>query len=240
MPHASSRSTPPPSPPSAAQRPAGPGRPKDLGKRAAILEAAKRLFSTLGYDGVSMDQIAAEAGVSKLTVYSHFGDKEALFVEAVKAHCEAQLPASMFAAADAAPLREGLLQIVRAFFAMITGPEALGVHRLMCSPQLADSPVPHLFWEAGPRRVQDAVATVLQHHVDSGELEIDDVQRAASQLLCLAKGEAHAQQVFCCGGTLEGKALEQHLQATVEMFLRAYAARAPASLPRPRAKAARP
>lgn len=237
MPSLPSRPAPPAKPPA---RPAGPGRPKDLGKRAAILDAAKRLFSTQGYDGVSMDQIAAEAGVSKLTVYSHFGDKEALFVEAVKAHCEAQLPASMFAAADAAPLREGLLQIVRAFFAMITGPEALGVHRLMCSPQLAESPMPRLFWDAGPRRVQEAVATVLQHHVDSGELEIADVPRAASQLLCLAKGEAHAQQVFCCGGPLEAEALDQHLEATVDMFLRAYAVRPGTAPLRPRPRAPRP
>jgi AcrR family transcriptional regulator len=60
-----------------------------------------------------MDQIAAEAGVSKLTVYSHFGDKDALFAAAVQAHCEQQLPESLFAAADAAPLREGLLQVAR-------------------------------------------------------------------------------------------------------------------------------
>ncbi len=59
-----------------AAKAAGPGRPKDLGKRAAILEAAKVLFIEQGYTGVSMDAIAAQAGVSKLTVYSHFGDKE--------------------------------------------------------------------------------------------------------------------------------------------------------------------
>ena len=69
-------------PPVASQTPdttvakaAGPGRPKDPGKRAAILDAAKRLFVSQGFERVSMDQIAAEAGVSKLTVYSHFGDK---------------------------------------------------------------------------------------------------------------------------------------------------------------------
>ena len=69
-------------------RHASPGRPKDLAKGAAILEAAKRMFTLHGYERVSMDQIAAEAGVSKLTVYSHFGDKDALFAAAVKSHCE--------------------------------------------------------------------------------------------------------------------------------------------------------
>ena len=100
-------------------KPAGPGRPKDPGKRAAILDAAKRLFVAQGFDGVSMDQIASEAGVSKLTVYSHFGDKESLFGEAVRAHCEAGMPASLFEADPAMPLRERLATIGRAFFAMI-------------------------------------------------------------------------------------------------------------------------
>ena len=68
-----------------ATKSAAPGRPKDPGKGAAILDTAKRLFLALGYEGVSMDQIAADAGVSKLTVYSHFGDKDALFAEAVRA-----------------------------------------------------------------------------------------------------------------------------------------------------------
>ncbi len=55
-----SRPTPPASPRSAPPaRVAGPGRPKDLGKRAAVLEAAKRMFTAHCFDGVSMDQIAA-------------------------------------------------------------------------------------------------------------------------------------------------------------------------------------
>ena len=42
----------------------GPGRPKDPAKRLAILEAAKRLFMQNGYDGSSMDAIAADPGDS--------------------------------------------------------------------------------------------------------------------------------------------------------------------------------
>src|SRR5690606_31620579 len=73
-----------------AKSPAAPGRPKDLEKGSAILDAARRLFTTQGFDGASMDQIAAAAGVSKLTVYSHYGDKETLFAEVVKSYCEQQ------------------------------------------------------------------------------------------------------------------------------------------------------
>ena len=201
-----------------------PGRPKDLGKGAAILEAARRMFVAAGFDGVSMDQIAAEAGVSKLTVYSHYGDKETLFAAAVKAHCEQRLPDALFADTPEVPLRERLLQIARAFFAMISSPEAIAGHRILCTPQMADSPLPQMFWEAGPKRVQDAFAELLRWRVAAGELDIDDVPRAASQFFTLLKGEPHAQLVFGCGGFCNGDT-EAHLVATVELFLRAYAPR---------------
>lgn len=76
--------------------PIGPGRPKDLAKREAILEAAKALFLSLGYANTSMDAVAAAAGVSKLTVYSHFTDKQTLFCSAVMATCQVQLPDLLF------------------------------------------------------------------------------------------------------------------------------------------------
>src|SRR5690606_40488611 len=113
-------------------RPA-PGRPKDLEKGSAILDAARRLFTAHGYDGASMDQIAAAAGVSKLTVYSHYGDKETLFAEVVKSYCEQQLPASLFEMQPGVPLRDRLLGVARAFFSMIVSSEAVAGHRILCS-----------------------------------------------------------------------------------------------------------
>lgn len=207
-----------PSPPKST----GPGRPKDLGKRAAILEAAKRMFTQLGYDGSSMDQIAAEAGVSKLTVYSHFGDKDALFAAAIESHCEQSLPSSLFEPAPATPLRDRLLTIARAFYAMISSPEAVAGHRMLCTPQVAHSALPKLFWEAGPMRVQGDFAALLERRIGAGELEIADVPRAAGQFFALIKGEPHACLVFGGPGP-DADELEAHLTASVDLFLRAYA-----------------
>lgn len=214
------------SPPATAPaKPAGPGRPKDPGKRAAILDAAKRMFVSHGFERVSMDQIAAEAGVSKLTVYSHFGDKDRLFAEAVRAHCEQGMPTSLFVGEPGAPLRERLTVIGSAFFSMIMTPEAIAGHRVLCSPQVATSAMPAMFWEAGPQRVQQAFAELLQRRVASGDLEIDDCARAASQFFTLLKGEPHAQAVFgyCCSGKADSPA--QHVASVVDLFLRAYATR---------------
>lgn len=218
-----------------AARSAGPGRPKDLGKRAAILAAARQMFTSQGYEGTSMDQIAGSAGVSKLTVYSHFGDKEALFAAVVRAHCETQLPPSLFEPTAGTPLRERLLSIGRAFYTMVTTPESIAGHRMLCTPQLAGSPLSRLFWEAGPQRVHDAFATLLERRIEAGELEIDDVYQAAGQFFALLKGEPHARRVFgCCEGESETEdVVEAHLAAAVDLFLRAYGVSEGAPAPQP-------
>jgi TetR/AcrR family transcriptional repressor of mexJK operon len=203
----------------------GPGRPKDLEKRAAILDAAKRLFPQSGFEGTSMDAIAAEAGVSKLTVYSHFKDKETLFVAAIAARCEEQMPATLFDVDQEAPVRRQLEAIGHAFFALITAPEAVALNRLLNAGSCAGAEkLGQLFWEAGPQRVQSGMQQFLRHEVDAGQLEITDIPRAASQFFALLKGDRHAQ-LLCgrCPGAPTERDDELHVRATVELFLRAYA-----------------
>ena len=206
-------------------KPLSAGRPKDLSKGAAILDAAKRLFTAQGFDGTSMDQIAAEAGVSKLTVYSHFGDKDALFFAAVSAKCEELLPPELFMDEYLqGPLRAQLNHIARAFFALITSDEALSMHRMMLT-QSSDLHVREMFWKAGPQRVQEAFSGFVQARADAGELLVPDVRRAASQFFCLLKGELHMRMAsgLCCAPNECD--LDAHIDATVDLFLRAHAHR---------------
>ena len=51
--------------------------------RARIVESARRLFKSRGYDGVGIDAIMADAGLTRGGFYAHFDSKEALFAEAV-------------------------------------------------------------------------------------------------------------------------------------------------------------
>ena len=87
------------------------GRPKNLQKRQDILEAAAELFPAKGFAGVSMMEIAEKANVSKLTLYSHFADKEDLFTQSVIDCCEQQLPASSFTLAPGLSLEQALSAI---------------------------------------------------------------------------------------------------------------------------------
>jgi TetR/AcrR family transcriptional regulator, mexJK operon transcriptional repressor len=203
----------------------GPGRPKDLEKRAAILQAAKRLFTTQGFEGTSMDAIAAAAGVSKLTVYSHYQDKERLFTAAVECVCAEQMPSEIFTADLKGPIRKQLLTIARAFFSLITSEEALSVHRTMVSNARQSPKLAELFWEAGPKRTQDAFESFLRDEVKAGKLDIPELHRASSQFFCLLKGECHARMEFGCGTPPTPREIDDHINATVDLFLRAYTPR---------------
>lgn len=204
----------------------GPGRPKDLEKKAAILDAAKRLFTQRGYDGVSMEAIAAEAAVSKLTVYNHFSDKENLFAEAVKCRCEELLPIAVFEADPGArPIDQQLRDIALAFHALITSDEAVQLHRTLAARAMTDTGLARRFYEAGPRRVIDALQGFLDRAHAVGVLTVPDSHRAAAHFFCLLKGEHHLQLIVGCCGALPEEACRAHIDSVVGLFVRAYAPR---------------
>lgn len=59
-------------------------RRRSEAKRAAILDAAEARFLVDGYERASMDVIAADAGVSKRTMYDHFGEKSNVFLHVME------------------------------------------------------------------------------------------------------------------------------------------------------------
>ncbi|UZN03022.1 TetR/AcrR family transcriptional regulator [Cellulomonas sp. S1-8] len=57
--------------------------------RADLLDSAARVFAAQGYEGASVDDVAAQAGYTKGAVYAHFGSKRELFLAVARAHLAA-------------------------------------------------------------------------------------------------------------------------------------------------------
>jgi TetR/AcrR family transcriptional repressor of mexJK operon len=202
--------------------PSGPGRPKDLAKRQAILDAAKRLFLSMGYANTSMDAVATEAGVSKLTVYSHFNDKETLFSAAVMAKCEEQVPSLFYEWPDGVPIEHVLLNIARGFNQLVNSDESLNLHRLIMALGSQDPKLSTIFYEAGPQRMLSGMERLLAKVNQSGALSIDKPRNAAEHFFCLIKGAANFRLLSGCGPAPEPEAAEAHVQEVVGLFVRAY------------------
>ena len=200
----------------------GPGRPKDLAKRQAILEAAKELFLTHGYASTSMDAVATAAGVSKLTVYSHFNDKETLFEAAIVATCQAQLPGLIFELPEGVPLEQVLLNIGRGFQVLINSDHSVKLHRLIIAQGHQDPKLGQIFFEAGPLRVLRETEALLRRADERGLLRIANPCTAAEHFFCLLKGGANFRLLLGYAPPLEAEAAEAHVQEVVELFMRAY------------------
>ena len=200
----------------------GPGRPKDPAKRLAILEAAKCLFMQHGYDGSSMDAIAAEAGVSKLTVYSHFTDKETLFACAVESKCEEQLPPLFFELGPDSSIEQALLTIGRGFHALVNSEESLAMHRLMVTQGTQNPQLAQLFFNAGPQRMIDAMRHLLEQACSKGLLDIDNPEHAAEHFFCLLKGGCHFRLMIGMAESNDTAAAEAHVREVVRLFVKAY------------------
>lgn len=203
--------------------PATVGRPKDPAKREAILNAAKNLFLSKGYDGSSMDAIASEAGVSKLTVYSHFNDKETLFAAAVKSKCEEQLPQPFFEPASGSSIESVLLNIGRGFYHLVNSHESIELHRVMVAQANVDTKLSQMFLDAGPQRVMREMERLLALANQKQQLQVADQAKAAEHFFCLIKGNNNFRLLIGCGTELSTpETIEKHIQDVVALFMRAY------------------
>ncbi len=203
--------------------PATPGRPKDMEKRAAILDAAMALFPSRGYEGVSVDAIAHLAGVSKLTVYSHFTDKESLFGAAVTECCAQLLPHRLFEPDPGLPVDEALFQIARAFMDLMMDERAISLHRVMISQAGQNQRLTEVFFGAGPQATLKEMESFLRQAAASGSLRIADPVRAAEHFLCLLKGVRHLRVMVGLCNVPTHAERDEHVRDVVQVFLRAFA-----------------
>ena len=198
------------------------GRPRSEAKRQDILEAATRLFTEQGYDGTSVDDIAAEAGVSKQTVYSHFGNKEHLFGVAVAEKVrESGLDDEGIDASE--PPEVLLPRFARQFVGLVKSPEALRIYAICTNSTDSHPRISELFYRHGPLKTVEVLAGYLDAQHRTGRLELGDPKAAAWQFFCMLKGEAHMRAQFGLE-PLDADEEDAYIDQCVRMFLRAYSA----------------
>jgi len=201
--------------------PKGRGRPADLAKREAMVAAAARSFFDIGYEATSIEQIAADAGVSKVTVYNHFGDKRSLFGAAVEHECERLRDLFAIDPNSAGSLAQRLTLIGAGMSEFLARPELVSFDRRVAAETERDPEIGRAFLNAGPYRMKGAFTALLESLVGSGELDIDDCAIAAEQFVSMVKGMGDLERRF--GMDLNEEVDHARLENAVKVFLRAYA-----------------
>jgi TetR/AcrR family transcriptional regulator, mexJK operon transcriptional repressor len=196
------------------------GRPLDAAKREAIVSSAAQHFFQLGYAATAIEQVAADAGVSKVTIYNQFGDKRALFAAAVASECEKMRGHFSLDAMPLGTIRERLTAIGEAIFAFLFRPEMIQFERRIAAETEHDPVIGAAFLEAGPWRMKQAFGAWLARAVDAGELSIADPMLAAEQFVSMCKGMGDLERRF--GADVSAEARHKRITGAVEVFLAAY------------------
>ncbi|WP_101925046.1 MULTISPECIES: TetR/AcrR family transcriptional regulator [Luteimonas] len=192
-------------------------------KREAIVRAAVVAFRTAGFEATSMDQVAADAGVSKRTVYNHFPSKDALFGEILRALWDRITASVDLPYAPGQPLDAQLRQLLGQKLALLGDPDAIDLARvamaeIIRNPERARDIVARM-----DEKEEGVTAWIRAAHAD-GRLRDVDPAFAAMQLQGLVKGFAFWPQVTMGAPPLDGAARARVADAAVAMFLGHYAA----------------
>ncbi len=207
------------------------GRPKDPAKREGIVRAASALFLKQGYELTSMEAVAKAAEVSKLTIYSHFANKTELFKEVIQQRCDKLAGPESFMTLAKLPVKQALIQLGDAFVALIYNSDSIHLQRTIYAEAIHHPQVVKIFYEAGPQRVKQAFGELLSEWDRQGQLSVPDKSRATEQFFSLLKGEVHIKAMMLLVPNLSAEELNEHVRATVSLFLAAYQPKTAAGVP---------
>jgi TetR/AcrR family transcriptional repressor of mexJK operon len=199
------------------------GRPVDIAKRQAIVNAAAKAFFDVGYAASAIEQIAAEAGVSKVTIYNHFGDKRALFAAAVEHECSRLSGLFAIDSGSGGTIRERLTAIGEAMLAFLSRPEMVQFERRIAAETENEPELGMAFLKAGPWQMKRSFAAFLENASDRGELSIANPQLAAEQFVSMCKGMGDLERRFSSIPTSAED--QERISGAVDVFLTAYSQR---------------
>lgn len=193
-----------------------------LSRKGAMADVAARLFLERGYDAMSLDMLIGEVGGSKRDVYSLFGSKDELFVEAITRLCETlRKPLHAFqlegsTQEPAVALRAFGRELHRAGLT----PQTLALQRLMLSEARR---FPHLAWvvwrkghEVSRRIVADWIEIQQQRH----QLRAGDPLRLADQFVDMIVATAQGRMQLGVASVVPSQVeLDAIVDDAVETFL---------------------
>jgi len=193
-----------------------------VGKAESILAAAKRAFLAAGFGAVSMDTIAREAGVSKATVYAHFGSKEELFGAVIERECERYFDRFSAGELDPRDVRASLTILGRRFLELVLSPDAIALHRIMVGEVTRFPVLGEVFWRAGPERERVQIEGFLRSAAAVGALTLPDPRFAAEQFVSLVRADVQLRQLLRLAAEPSDREIEIVVEGAVGTFIRAF------------------
>jgi len=182
-------------------------------KRASILRAARPILLRDGLGGTTLDRVAAEGGINKMTLYRHFPNKEALFEGLVVAMCEYMRDGLENAPlADIhKPVPDRLAHELLAFTSALIEPDALALYRLIVADGWRFPNLARVFDQSGMRVIRQRIAELLE----TGGVPVTRSMQAAGEVVALSLGDAYQRAVLGIVEESDDDAFAQQIEAAL-------------------------
>lgn len=187
-----------------------------------VLDAARNVFLREGFEGASMDDIAASAKVSKATVYSYFPDKNLLFLEAAKSEILRITQEVENVAVVDAPIEVVLRYSARTIVDFYLSTLGQSIFRVCVSESERFPELGRMFYEAGPKMGSDRLSGYLHYLSEQGVLNIDDAPLAADQFADLCRADLFQRVMFGLADTIKPGDIDRVIDGAISTFMARY------------------
>lgn len=196
-------------------------------KRQAIIDAAAAEFLREGYAATSVDAVARRAGVSKPTIYNHFGNKERLFLAVnggilINAYTGLEPHSSKIT--EAPDLRRALIDYIGPWARRVLCEDIMPLRRLVIG-EINRFPQLGALWYRITHEMMDTPLIEAFTELDKrGVLTVPDPERAMRQLVGMTIGAPQLIRTFLPDREVDDADLDETVAAGVDVFLSHYTA----------------
>ena len=191
-----------------------------LDREKRILDAALKVFSEMGYSGTTMDAVAAEAGLTKPTLYSYFPSKESLFQAMMLGKRDRMLDVFEH------PSPEGMVQDLYTFawdYAdTVMRPDLLSLARLIIGEVQRFPEIGRAYQASGPDHLLRGIMRYLESQRQDGRLAFEDAELAAQDLWGLILSAPRTQALHMPDAVPDRETLTRYIANGLRVFLKAY------------------
>ncbi|ACT06033.1 transcriptional regulator, TetR family [Dickeya chrysanthemi Ech1591] len=198
------------------------GRPANEALGQTIVDAASELFVELGFQATTMDKVAQRAKISKLSIYRHFENKEALFSAAIAAHCHQFAPLTLIESVGGSA-EDQLIAVGSSLLRTLLSPEVRSVEAMIMADKTNQKSLSKLHYEAGAAYVIAQIEALLRQLHAKALLNVPDPLRSARLFGALIKGSDLLTIALFDEARVEGdNEIESYCRSAVEMFIAAH------------------
>lgn len=198
------------------------GRPANEALGQTIANAASELFVELGFQATTMDKVAQRAKISKLSIYRHFENKEALFSAAIAAHCHQFAPLALIEGIDGSAADQ-LMLVGTSLLRTLLSPDVRSVEAMLMADQTNQKSLSKLHYEAGPAYVIAQIEALLRQLHAKAALKVPDPHQSARLFAALLKGsDLLLRARFDEGIAGDDHEIDAYCRSAVAMFIAAH------------------